>query len=103
MKHRRPRTVAGTVPAAPFTVVPESEPSLPSSEWGRKAILGGWLTAMAGIGGYVYSILHASADTGLLEAIRDGGPLAWLSAALIVVGVALWIAGNISLQRAMQD
>ena len=102
MKHR-PTTVAGTVPAAPFTVVSENEPSLESSEWGRKAILGGWLTAMAGIAGYVYSILHSPAETGLLEAIRDGGPLAWLSAALIVVGVALWIAGNVSLQRAIQD
>ena len=100
---KRPTAVAGTVPAAPFTVVSQNEPILSSSEWGRKAILSGWLTAMAGIAGYVYSILHAPEETGLLEAVRDGGPLAWLSAALIVVGVALWIAGNISLQRSMSE
>jgi hypothetical protein len=100
---KRTSAIAGTVPAAPFTVVSENEELSQSSERGRKAILAGWLTAMAGIAGYVYSILHAPEETGLLEAIRDGGPLAWLSAALIVVGVGLWIAGNISLQRAFSE
>ena len=69
---------------------------------GRKTILAGWLTAMAGIAGYVYTMLGAPEETGLLDAIRDGGPLAWLSAALIVVGVGLWIAGNLTLMRSMR-
>ena len=72
-----------------------------NKEQGRKAILAGWLMAMAGIAGYVYTMVHAPAETGLLEAIRDGGPLAWLSAALLAAGVGMWIAGNIAIQRAI--
>ncbi len=93
--------MTGIVSAAPFTAVKQKESHSP--EWGRKAILTGWLVAMAGIAGYVYTMLRAPEDAGLLDAIRTGGPIGWLSATLIVAGVGIWLAGNLVLIRSMAE
>jgi hypothetical protein len=104
---QRSSSAAGTVPAAPYVVVDASRELDPgflrSAEWGRKAILAGWLVAMAGIFGYVYTMLRAPENSSLLDAVITGGPIGWLSAVLILGGVASWVAGNIAIMRAMVD
>jgi hypothetical protein len=87
--------MTGIVSAATFPMMKQ--------EWGRKAILTGWLVAMAGIAGYVYTMLRAPENAGILEAIVRGGPIGWLSAALVVVGVGIWLAGNLALLREMAE
>jgi hypothetical protein len=89
----------GTFPAEAVVVVDETKSRTP--EWGRKAILGGWIVAMLGIAGYVYSMIDAPQEAGLFEALLTGGMVAWLSAALVIVGVALWLAGNLALLRGL--
>ena len=91
----------GTFPAEGVVVVERKETRSP--EWGRKAILAGWLVAMLGITGYVYTMVNAPSETGLFEALVNGGIIAWLSAALVVVGVGLWVAGNLALLRGMAE
>jgi hypothetical protein len=85
---------AGAFPVAGTVVIVEGKETR-SPEWGRKAILAGWLIAMAGIAGYVNTMVHAPQDAGLFEA------LAWLSAALVSVGV--WVAGNLAILRGIAD
>ena len=91
----------GTFPAETVVVVEEKETRTP--EWGRKAILAGWLVAMLGIAGYVYTMVNAPQAAGLFEGLLGGGIVAWLSAAFVVVGVGLWLAGNLALLQGMAD
>ena len=105
---RQRRTAVGTVTAAPFFVAQEQEQRPPgafirSAEWGRKAILAGWLLAMIGIIGYIYTMLRAGDEAGILEAISRAGALGWASAGLLVLGVATWLAGNVALMNALVD
>lgn len=68
-------------------------------EWGRKAILAGWIITMIGVVGYVLAMLRADQDAGLLEALFTQGPLGWGSAILLLGGVATWLAGNMAFVR----
>ena len=63
-------------------------------EWGRKAILAGWILTMAGVVGYIFAMLRADQNTGLLEALFSQGFLGWISAVLLLGGVSTWVAGN---------
>ena len=73
-------------------------------EWGRKAILSGWILAMAGVVGYVFAMLRAPQDAGLLEALFSQGFLGWASAVLLLGGVATWLAGNLAfLRQVLED
>jgi hypothetical protein len=69
-------------------------------EWGRKAILAGWIITMAGVVGYCVAMLRADQDTGLLQALFSQGFLGWSSAVLLLGGVATWLAGNFTFFRA---
>ena len=68
-------------------------------DWGRKAILAGWIITMAGVVGYCFAMLRADQNTGLLEALFSQGFLGWASAVLLLGGVATWIAGNLAFFR----
>ena len=68
-------------------------------EWGRKAILAGWIITMAGVFGYSIAMVRARQDVGLFEALFSQGLLGWLSAVLLFGGVATWIAGNLAFFR----
>jgi hypothetical protein len=68
-------------------------------EWGRKAILAGWVITMLGVIGYVFAMMQAGQDTGLLEALFSQGFLGWLSAVLLLGGVATWLVGNYAFVR----
>jgi hypothetical protein len=68
-------------------------------ERGRKAILAGWLITMTGVVGYCTVMMRSGGDATILGGLRDGGPLGWVSAALLAVGVATWLAGNLALLR----
>lgn len=92
---------AGTFSAGTVVVVERKESRSP--EWGRKAILLGWVVAMAGIAGYVFTMIQAPEQAGLFEALVVGGPVAWISAALVVVGVGMWVAGNLAILRGMAE
>lgn len=70
-------------------------------EWGRKAILAGWLLTMAGVIAFSFAMMRADAGAGLLEAIFSQGVLGWLAAVLLPGGVATWIAGNLAFFRAV--
>lgn len=69
-------------------------------EWGRKAILSGWIITMAGVVGYCFAMLRAPQDSGLLQALFSQGFLGWASAVLLLGGVATWLVGNLSFFRA---
>ena len=68
-------------------------------EWGRKAILAGWIITMVGVVGYCFAMMRAPQDTGLLEALFTQGFLGWSSAVLLLGGVATWMAGNFAFVR----
>ena len=89
MAHDRVKT--GTLP-----VIVGNTEEIGGREWGRKAILAGWVITMLGVIGYVFAIMRAGAgeDTSLLEALFSQGFLGWGSAVLLLRGVATWLAGN---------
>jgi hypothetical protein len=68
-------------------------------EWGRKAILAGWILAMAGVVGYCFAMLRAPQDAGLLDALFSQGFIGWISAVLLLGGVATWFVGNLAFFR----
>ena len=70
-------------------------------EWGRKAILAGWILTMGGVIAFSFAMLRADANTGLLEALFTQGFLGWIAAVLLLGGVATWIAGNLAFFRAV--
>lgn len=72
-------------------------------EWGRKAILAGWIITMIGVVGYCFAMLRAPQDVGLLEALFTQGFLGWISAVLLLGGVATWIAGYLAFFRAAAE
>jgi hypothetical protein len=72
-------------------------------EWGRKAILAGWIITMIGVVGYVFAMLRADEQSGLLEALFSQGFLGWASAVLLLGGIATWLAGNLAFFRAAID
>ena len=63
-------------------------------EWGRKAILAGWVITMVGVVCYSFAMMRAPQDAGLLEALFSQGFLGWIAAVLIAGGVGTWLAGN---------
>ena len=70
-------------------------------EWGRKAILAGWLFTMGGVIAFMAAMMRADKDAGLLEALFSQGWLGSISAVLLLGGVATWIAGNLAFFRAV--
>jgi hypothetical protein len=68
-------------------------------EWGRKAILVGWIVTMLGIAGYVTVMIRAGEQSGILEALFTQGPLGWASAAAMVTGIGVWLAGHVAFLR----
>jgi uncharacterized protein HemX len=101
---QRPQTMAHTATAPVMASDDEqSTQLLRSAEWGRKAILAGWVAATLGIVGYVYVLIQAGEQTAVLDALRNAGLIGFASALLLAGGVAIWLAGNIALMRAMVD
>lgn len=68
-------------------------------EWGRKAILIGWIVTMLGIAGYVTVMIRAGEQTGIVEALFTQGPLGWASAAAMLTGIGVWLAGHVAFLR----
>lgn len=72
-------------------------------DWGRKAILAGWIITMVGVVGYIFAMLRADQDAGLPEALFSQGFLGWASAVLLLGGVATWLAGNLAFFRTVVE
>ena len=94
MKHTQVKT--GTMPMLTSDTAQES-----GREWGRKAILAGWIITMLGAVGYVWAIMRAGAgeETTLLQALFSQGILGWGSAVLLLGGVATWLAGHFAFMK----
>jgi hypothetical protein len=82
-------------------ILPTERVEMSGREWGRKAILAGWIITMLGAVGYVWAIMRAGAgeETTLLTALFSQGLLGWGSAVLMLGGVATWLAGNFSFMK----
>ena len=68
-------------------------------DWGRKAILAGWIITMTGVVGSCAVFLRAPQKTGMLEGLFNQGFPGWISAALVVSGLATWVAGSLAFFR----
>lgn len=97
MAHNRVK--AGVLHGNPVLQERQSASVEGGREWGRKAILAGWIITMVGVVGYVLAMLRADQDAGLLEALFTQGVLGWGSAILLMGGVATWLAGNFAFVR----
>lgn len=99
--NRNERThVAAAVTTA--VAMPERK-TLTRREWGRRAILAGWIITMLGVVGYVFAMMRAGEDAGILQALASQGLLGWGSAVLLLGGVGTWIAGNLAFIRDLAD
>ncbi len=63
-------------------------------EQGRRLILMGWLVTMVGIVCYIVAMSRAGESASILDAFTHQGLLGWVSALLLVGGVAIWFVGN---------
>lgn len=98
-----PRVQMSLFPAPSAAVVQEVQAARQRGEHGRKLILWGWTAAMLGVAGYCRGLFSLDGDPDFLDAITRTGALGWLSAALIVGGVGLWLRGNLLyLREAME-
>ena len=77
------------------------------TEWGRKAILGGCIMAMVGMVTYCYATLGGGPEADLFSSLFKNGILGWSAFLLLLMGVGVWICGNLALldeaDRAMTE
>lgn len=66
-----------------------------SPERGRKLILWGWMTTMAGVACYCRAIFAMGPEADALDAVTQSGTLGWVSAILVLGGVSSWLTGNL--------
>jgi hypothetical protein len=64
---------------------------------GRQAVLYGAVATMSGILGYLIVLARAGPAAGIPDALFGQGGLGWLSGTLLLAGILLWTAGNVSL------
>lgn len=82
-------------PSAPALVTDAAR----GKDRGRRLILWGWLVTMVGVGGYCRAMFRSSADSDVLTALREAGLTGWGSIALIALGIAIWLFGNVALLK----
>ena len=64
-------------------------------EWGRKAILLGAVTALAGVITYCYASMGGDYD--ICGTLFESGVAGWASCVLMLTGVGIWMAGTVVL------
>ena len=69
------------------------------TERARWAILAGWLIALLGVICYVLAAIDAGEGADIMDAVTQEGAIGWASLALLTLGVAIWLFGNLTLIR----
>ena len=72
-------------------------------ELGPRLILWGWITAMIGVVGYCRVIFAMSPNTSAIDALFHSGAIGWISSALVLAGVSMWLMGNLIYLRDAMD
>lgn len=70
-----------------------------SDEWGRKAILSGFLIAMTGMVIFCYVTLGHGLDADMYRSLFESGVIGWAALLFLLMGVGVWFAGNIALLK----
>jgi hypothetical protein len=70
-----------------------------SEEWGRKAILSGFLIATIGMVVFCYVTLGDGLDADMYNSLFQNGVLGWAALLFLIMGVGVWFAGNIVLLK----
>ena len=96
----RTETAVAAGDAANARAIPASQ-AIP--ELGPRLILWGWITAMVGVVGYCRVIFAMSPDTGALDALFHSGVIGWISSAMVLAGVSMWLMGNLIYLRDAMD
>lgn len=89
------RSHTSPLPLPTASEVQEVRAARQQGEHGRKLILWGWTAAMLGVAGYCRGLFSLEGDPDFLEAVTRTGALGWLSSALILGGIGLWLRGNL--------
>ncbi len=92
-----PNRTSLTLPQdAVFDAAVESQKAIARiRERGRRWILSGWAITMVGVFFYCRLLFAMDADGDLPEILHRSGFPGWVALLLMVVGVALWLAGNL--------
>lgn len=98
-----PASRTSSLPFPAASDVREVQAARARGERGRLLILWGWFAAMLGAAGYCRALFDLGGDADLLDAVTRTGPLGWVSAALVVGGIGLWLAGNLVYLREAMD
>jgi hypothetical protein len=77
--------------------------TLRRSELGGRAILAGWVLTMLGIVAYVLAMSRAGENAGVIDALMGQGLLGWFAGTLMLAGVGVWFAGNLTCLRAVTE
>ena len=72
-------------------------------ELGPRLILWGWITAMVGVVGYCRVIFAMSPNTSAIDALFHSGVIGWISSAMVLAGVSMWLMGNLIYLRDAMD
>lgn len=86
-------TPTHAVPASARTLAADLVRTSP--ERGRRMILWGWTTTMAGVACYCRVIFALGPEAEIMDAVMKSGALGWLSALLSISGIGLWMGGNL--------
>jgi hypothetical protein len=68
-------------------------------EFGRRGILAGCLFATIGMVTFCYSAFKLGPDGDLYSTLFQNGYLGWGAFLFLVVGVGMWISGNVTLLK----
>jgi hypothetical protein len=80
--------------AASATSVAHQERLPRDEEWGRKAILSGFLLATIGMVCFCYVTLGDGLEADAYKSLFENGILGWGALLLLLMGVGVWFAGN---------
>jgi len=70
-----------------------------NEEWGRKAILSGFLIATIGMVVFCYVTLGDGLEADMYNSLFQNGLLGWAALLFLIMGVGVWFAGNIVLLK----
>lgn len=82
-----------------ITRIHQQELSQKRVEMGRKAILAGCVIAMIGMITFCYAAISGNPEADLYSSLFENGFAGWSAFLCLVVGVGMWVSGNVALLR----